>query len=174
MVPFTPVASDIYDARTILASRKLPNELVLTILGYARYWVEFERGRTQFMVLMDEDFSLDYSAAHPYYTLAAFPPRIEADDEVQKIREVEFLVVGHGKLESPTGRKYYTTTITIYRSRLDWTTEDTRGTYQISSWFEGSILRPRKLNRFMTIDQSDPPTLQFIQQVRWSSCHDPL
>jgi hypothetical protein len=100
MALFSPSTTDIYYVRAILASRRLPNELILAILDHARYWVEWQRGRDQFMILMDEDFSLDYSAAHPYYALPAFPERLDTDDEVTRIREVEFLVVAHGKLEA--------------------------------------------------------------------------
>jgi hypothetical protein len=118
MALFSPSKRDIYDVRAILAFRKLPNELILIILDHARYWVEFEHSRTQYMVLMDEEFSLDYSAAHPYYEMPPFPLR-DADGEVPKIREVEFLVVSHGKLEVSLVVHVTHTPTTVYRSGLD-------------------------------------------------------
>jgi hypothetical protein len=97
MALFSPSKKDIYDVRAILAFRKLPNELILAILDRARYWVEFERNCTQDIVLMAERLSFDYSAAFPYCALP-LPHLRNVDDEVSKIREVEFLLVGHGKL----------------------------------------------------------------------------
>jgi hypothetical protein len=70
------------------------------------------------MVLMDEEFSLDYSAAYPYYEMPPFPLR-DADGEVPKIREVEFLVVSHGKLEVSLVIHVTHTPMTVYRSGLD-------------------------------------------------------
>ncbi|KAF2031382.1 hypothetical protein EK21DRAFT_63415, partial [Setomelanomma holmii] len=111
----------LYSVRAILASRQLPNELVLAILDYARYWVEKKRGPTDLEVLMDEEFSRDYSAAYPHLVVSAFPITLYPESEPPKIKEIEFCLVSHDQ---------------------GWTTEDTRGTYTTSSFWEISILRP--------------------------------
>jgi hypothetical protein len=98
MALFTPTRADVYSARAVLASRKLPAELVLCILDHARYWVEYLDERTGLTVLMDEAFEDDFSAAHAYFTclVPAFHGRRKRD-EMLRIKEVEFLIVSHGK-----------------------------------------------------------------------------
>jgi hypothetical protein len=97
MAPFKPGRADVYSVRALLASRKLPNELITTVLEHAHYWVERYHYCTELKVLMDEEFSTEYSAAVPYLAMAAFPRRPRLDSEAAKIREIEFLVVSHGK-----------------------------------------------------------------------------
>jgi hypothetical protein len=97
MAPWIPSRNCIYRVRTILAARKLPNELILAILDYARYWVEQQRHFTDLMVLMDEAFSLNYSAACPYFAVQIL--RSMSESEAPKIQEIEFLLVSHGTLE---------------------------------------------------------------------------
>jgi hypothetical protein len=98
MVPFKPARADVYSVRALLASRNLPNELITTVLEHAHYGVERQHYCSELKVLMDEDFSNEYSAAVPYLAMAAFPRRPRRESEAAKIREVEFLVVSHGKL----------------------------------------------------------------------------
>ena len=98
MAPFRPTCPAVYSVRAILASRKLPNELILAILDHAQYWVERRRGCTDLKVLMDEDFSFNYTAAYPYLGRLAFPIRSRFGTEAPKIKEIEFLIVSHGAL----------------------------------------------------------------------------
>jgi hypothetical protein len=97
MAPFKPGRADVYSVRALLASRNLPNELITTVLEHAQYWVERQHYCSELKVLMDEDFSTEYSAAVPYLAMAAFPKRPRLDSEATNIREIEFLVVSHGK-----------------------------------------------------------------------------
>jgi hypothetical protein len=48
------------------------------------------------MVLMDEAFSLNYSAAYPYFAVQIL--RSMSESEAPKIKEIEFLLVSHGML----------------------------------------------------------------------------
>jgi len=118
MAPFTPTLQDIESALSILALFHLPNELALCILDQAHYWMEVELSSREHIVLVDESWSLDYSAAYPYLYVPAYPWPYE---RYLKAREITFTIVSHDQ---------------------GWTTEDTQGTYQTSSWFEVSVIRP--------------------------------
>lgn len=122
MTPFTPQVKDLKSVIAILAAFRVPSELALLILDYARYWTERKWESTRTFVLVDEDWSLDYSAAYPYLCM---PIMVDADrqNEPLKIREITFTIVSHDQ---------------------GWTTEPTKGTYETSSWFEVSILRPNE------------------------------
>jgi hypothetical protein len=100
MAPFVPEQDDVHSVRSILRGCKLPNELIMAIIDHARYWVEREESRAEHKVLMDEEFSQSFSAACPYYAMPAFPIRYSTKSELPKIKEVEFLVVSHGKLDT--------------------------------------------------------------------------
>lgn len=119
MPPFVPTLRDVVRVCKILTSLRLPTELVLEILDETHYWLEVVSSSTEHIVLVDGAWSLDYSAAYPYLYVPAYdrshPPPF-------KIREIEFMIVSHDQ---------------------GWTTEDTRGTYETSSWFEASIIRPK-------------------------------
>jgi hypothetical protein len=97
MTPFIPARADIYEVRAILASREIPNELILSILDLARYWIRRSHAIEQHIVLMDEEYDTEYSAAYPYLGLEAFFPSQYTGQETPKIREIEFLIVSHGK-----------------------------------------------------------------------------
>jgi hypothetical protein len=124
MAPFVPTRDDLESARAILTSFHLPNELALWILDEAHYWVEVETYSKEHIILVDGAWSLDYSATYPYIYVPAYPwlglPL--APKEQLKIREISFTIVSHDQ---------------------GWTTEDKQGTYQTSSWFEASIVRPK-------------------------------
>ncbi|OWY55193.1 hypothetical protein AALT_g6796 [Alternaria alternata] len=121
MMPFAPRRRDVHRTRALLHYRLgLPNELVLDILDKARYWVEVKHVNDQTSVLLDEEFSDDFSAALPMLRIVIDRPEI-AHRETSKLREIEFLIVSHDQ---------------------GWTTEDTIGTFNTSSWFEVSIVRP--------------------------------
>ncbi|KAJ4987444.1 hypothetical protein SVAN01_07044 [Stagonosporopsis vannaccii] len=119
MAPFAPTLQDIESALTILASFRLPNELALCILDQAHYWMEVVSSSKEHIVLLDEAWSLDYSAVYPYLYVPAYPWPYERH---LKAREITFTIVSHDQ---------------------GWTTEDTQGTYQTSSWFEVSVIRPK-------------------------------
>ncbi|KAJ8112473.1 hypothetical protein OPT61_g5167 [Boeremia exigua] len=119
MAPFTPTLQDVESVLGILASFRLPNELALSVLDQAHYWLEIEFLSEDHVVLVDGGWSLDYSAVYPYLYIPAYPwPR----ERHLKVREITFTIVSHDQ---------------------GWTSEDTEGTYQTSSCFEVSILRPR-------------------------------
>ena len=99
MAPFIPERADVYSVRAILAHCKLPNELILTILDHARYWVERVESRVGYKMLFDEEFTRSYNAAVSYLAANAIPPGDPTDAETPKLKEVEFLVVSHGKLQ---------------------------------------------------------------------------
>jgi hypothetical protein len=119
MTLFTPTLKDIESVVAILAAFKLPSELALLVLDYAHYWRAIRKESISPLVLVDEDWSLDYSAAYPYFCV---PVPVDADRQnvPLKIREIAFTIVSHDQ---------------------GWTTESTKGTYETSSWFEVSILR---------------------------------
>jgi hypothetical protein len=98
MAPFKPTQLAVYNVRAMFASLKLPNELILTILDHANYWVERQYERTSLKVLMDEEFSMNFSAAYPYLVIPMFSKSLRTSAETPKIREIEFTIVSHGKL----------------------------------------------------------------------------
>ncbi|KAF2630267.1 hypothetical protein BU25DRAFT_387340 [Macroventuria anomochaeta] len=119
MAPFVPTLKDIETARAILTSVRLPNELALCILDKAHYWMEVDTSSKEHVILVDGTWSLDYPVAYPYLYVPAYQwPHAQH----RKIREIAFTVVSHDQ---------------------GWTTEDTQGTHQTSSWFEVSIIRPK-------------------------------
>ena len=104
MALFTPTRADVYSARAVLASRGLPAELVLCILDHARYWVEYLDERSGLMVLMDEGSEDSISSANAYSAAHAYSACLvpashgrRKRDEMLRIKEVEFLIVSHGK-----------------------------------------------------------------------------
>ncbi|KAG9195938.1 hypothetical protein G6011_01059 [Alternaria panax] len=124
MTPFVPRRRDVHRTRALLYYRLgLPNELVLDILDKARYWVQVVHENDQTEVLLDEEFSHEFSAAQPLLRIVIDRPAV-ARRETPKLREMEFLIVSHDQ---------------------GWTTENTIGTYMTSSWFEVSIVRPLSL-----------------------------
>jgi hypothetical protein len=98
MAHYIPASADVHSVRAILAFHHLPNELVLEILDRARYWVERDHAVEEHRVLMDEDFSLDFSAVYPYLGFGAFSPNRFGDNEIPKIREMELTIVSHGTI----------------------------------------------------------------------------
>ncbi|KAF2184669.1 hypothetical protein K469DRAFT_633387 [Zopfia rhizophila CBS 207.26] len=118
-MPFIPSSVDVQTVRSILASRGLPAELVLEILDYARYWVPYTNEYTVGCKMADEEWSLDFSQAR-LYNWARLPPVDPIACEYRHLREIEFVIVSHDQ---------------------GWTTENTAGTYNTSSWFETSIIR---------------------------------
>jgi hypothetical protein len=63
MTAFTSTFGDLGSVVAIFAAFKLPSELALLILDYAHYWKEIRWGSIRSLALVDEDWSLDYSAA---------------------------------------------------------------------------------------------------------------
>ncbi|KAF2474454.1 uncharacterized protein BDR25DRAFT_281405 [Lindgomyces ingoldianus] len=121
--PFTPEEGDVRKARNLLFQLGLPTELVLEILDHARYWPEVTHQSIADCHLRDNDWTLAFSVAHLYF-FSQLPgsEHTQPANQIRKIREIEFLIVSHDQ---------------------GWTTEDTSGTYDTSSWFEASIFRPK-------------------------------
>jgi hypothetical protein len=123
MAPFEPSRADVYRVRALLASRKLPNELILAVLDHAHYWVERQHYWDELTVIMDEEFSTEFSAASPLIAMSAYPypRRPQLSSEPAKIKEIEFLLVSHGK-HRPTSMWWAAALISSMddpRSRLD-------------------------------------------------------
>ncbi|KAH7137931.1 hypothetical protein B0J11DRAFT_399971, partial [Dendryphion nanum] len=111
---------DVRDSRDILQSLRLPMELVLEILEYARYW-PCQR----------------FGIQHPV-RVGAGP----SDDPVKLCLDAGVLTPGYidsFRGENPKIKEI----IWDIRSRdQGWTSEGTEGTFRSSSWLEVSILRP--------------------------------
>jgi len=119
MEPWTPSYADICIARAMLKSRGLPTELVLDILEYAQYVPEVEFTTTQRTV----------ASAPSSSAVVCLVAGVLADD------------ITH-KLGSPKA-KLKTTEIEFHIDSHDqgWTSEQTQGTFDTSSWLEVSIVR---------------------------------
>jgi hypothetical protein len=61
--------------------------------------------------------------------------------------------------------------ITITPIDQGWTTEDTEGTYQTSSWFEVSILRPKQPNGVMGVEDDAPSSPFYPDACSYGSVH---
>lgn len=138
MAPFKPRLDDLKSVLAILAAFRLPNELALSILDYARYWIEAESESTEHLILVDEIWSLDYSAAYPYL----YVPVYHWQEENLKIREIAFTIVSHDQ---------------------GWTSEHTQGTYETSSWFEVSILRPNEA--YSLLQHREQRTIRMLREL---------
>lgn len=122
--PFTPQYEDICQTRAILKALKLPTELVLQILDYAEYWPRFE-----------------YSMHHD--------DRKEASARLSRSSHAA-LCLDVGIFSNPTvdalrqnGEKIKIKALCFNIDSQDqgWTSENTMGTFNTSSWLEVSILR---------------------------------
>lgn len=118
----TPSYADICTTRAYLKTLNLPTEIVLQILDYAEYWPKYEIEHRQ---------TTAANARHGRGTAAALclsvslydNPLVEGlqrNGEMPKVKSVEF------EIES---------------ADQGWTSENTRGTFNTSSWLEVSILR---------------------------------
>lgn len=103
---YVPSEHEVREARNIVASLGFPAELVLAILDFARYWPEITNESVVHSVLLDEEWSLDFSAASIYLWAELPQPDARYEDENPKMREIEFTIVSHDQ---------------------GWTTEDTKG-----------------------------------------------
>ncbi|PSN59797.1 hypothetical protein BS50DRAFT_594230 [Corynespora cassiicola Philippines] len=119
-MPFVPGRGDIVVVRRILQLLGLPTELVLIVLDHARYWREVTHESSRYYPLIDENWSIEFSAAHPYKAIDLRNVWLPRGNEQGSLREIEFLIVSHDQ---------------------GWTTENTKDTYNTSSWFEASIVR---------------------------------
>lgn len=94
----------------ILASCRLPTELVLAILEYARYWSEVTHENINHRELLDEHFSIRNSRSL-LYLWANLPEKDPGyEDENPKIKEIEFAIVSHDQgwtTENTRGSSYY-------------------------------------------------------------------
>ena len=106
LMAFVPLERDVREVRSIVASLGFPAELVLAILDYARYWPEVTHESVVHHVLLDEEWSTEFSAASIYLWAELPEPDPRFKDQKLKMREVEFTIVSHDQ---------------------GWTTEDTKG-----------------------------------------------
>ncbi|KAF2715259.1 hypothetical protein K504DRAFT_365515, partial [Pleomassaria siparia CBS 279.74] len=126
---YVPLERDVRETRSIVASLGFPAELVLQVLDFARYWPEVTHEYADFNLLLDDEWSLESSAANIYLWAKLPQPVSRFENEQPNLREIESTnIVGHNQ-----GR----------------TTEDTKRharSYMTSSWFEASIFRNEKPN----------------------------
>jgi hypothetical protein len=149
MAPFAPTLNDLNSVIAILAAFRLPNELALSILDCARYWTEYKVEYTDPIILVDEHWSLDYSAAYPYLHV----PVYHGQHEPLKIREIAFTIVSHDQ---------------------GWTSEQTIGSYETSSWFEASILRPKEAYSSVQEYRSQCTTRRLREMINQSETADSI
>ncbi|PSN69509.1 hypothetical protein BS50DRAFT_343367 [Corynespora cassiicola Philippines] len=145
---FIPTRADIIVVRMILESRNIPTELVLAILDHARYWREVVHEKSNPHQVKAE--WPEYSAIYPYQVVDLRDTWVPRGEEHGKIQEIEFVISSRDQ---------------------GWTSEDTEGTYNTSSWFETSIVRQREgllgsQGRFGEI--IDGQTFSTIEEARHS------
>jgi hypothetical protein len=120
----TPSYEDVCRARAHLKALDLPTELVLQILDFAQYWPHYEITASPQHPIAASARGIPKSHAALCLDAAVFDNTtvhaIRQGGEVPKIKSVEFHMVSRDQ---------------------GWTSENTRGTYNTSSWLEVSILR---------------------------------
>ena len=132
----TPSYADICVVRAMLKSLKLPTELVLDVLAYAQYepLIEFN-GRRSIVT------SNSHTCLRAEVLSAATIRRISGPLVKLKVKEIKFNFTSKDQ---------------------GWTSENTRGTYNTSSWLEVSIFRPSsqmvRLEHLDGIDSHDGHT----------------
>lgn len=103
---FVPSERYVREARCVVASLGFPAELVLSILDYAHYWPQVTHESIVHHVLLDEEWSTEFSATRIYLWAGLPEPDALFKDEKPRIREIDFTIVSHDQ---------------------GWTTEDTKG-----------------------------------------------
>lgn len=120
----TPDYNDVCQARAFLKALNLPTELVLQILDYAQYWPQHE-----FITNFGGPKIAAAQAGRPSHATmcldTAFMDNMIVDavrrnGERPKLKSIEFNIVSRDQA---------------------WTSENTHGTFNTSSWLEVSILR---------------------------------
>lgn len=122
--PFTPTYKDVCHARALLKSLSLPTELVLQILDYAQYWPVHEFSGSISRQLRAETRHFRPCVANLCFETAIFDNVICADirssGERCRVKSIEFDIVSRDQ---------------------GWTSENTQGTFDTTSWTEVSIMR---------------------------------
>ena len=132
---FSPSYADICVARAMLKSLNLPTELVLEVLAFAEYEPVIEFSRSGRTVIATATMG---SANSAQTCLRA---------EILSFNTVRQLSSPHVKLKIKEVDFEFTS------KDQGWTSENTRGTYNTSSWLEVSIFRPS--SRSPRLDQLD-------------------
>ncbi|KAF1976989.1 hypothetical protein BU23DRAFT_550937 [Bimuria novae-zelandiae CBS 107.79] len=125
---YTPSYADICVARAMLKSFGLPTELVIEILAYAQYEpvLEFAGGPRAVMASASMGSALSARICLRAEVLSANTiRRLSGPHVTLTVKEIEFDFTSKDQ---------------------GWTTENTRGTYNTSSWLEVSIFRPSEKN----------------------------
>jgi hypothetical protein len=119
-----PSYEDVCQARAHLKALNLPTELVLQILNFAQYWPHHEVTASPQQPIVASARGIPKSHAALCLDGGVFDNAtvhaIRQGGEVPKIKSLEFRMVSRDQ---------------------GWTSENTRGTYNTSSWLEVSILR---------------------------------
>ncbi|CBX98218.1 hypothetical protein IAQ61_010315 [Plenodomus lingam] len=122
--PFTPTYKDVCHARALLRTLDLPTELVLQILDYAQYWPVYEYSSHIPREASAETRHFRPCVATVCYEAAIFDNVIYDDirksGERCQVKSVEFEVVSRDQ---------------------GWTSQNTQGTFETTSWTEVSIMR---------------------------------
>lgn len=121
---YTPSYADICVARAMLESLKLPTELVLEVLAYAQYEpvVEFNGYRNIVASASMGSANSAHTCLRAEVLSEATIRRLSGPHVTLKVKEIKFDFTSKDQ---------------------GWTSENTRGTYNTSSWLEVSIFRPR-------------------------------
>lgn len=138
---YTPSYADICIARAMLKSLKLPTELVLEILAYAKYEpvITFASGSRAVLATayMGSANSAQTCLRAEILSVDTIR-RISGPHVTPRVKEIKFDFASKDQ---------------------GWTSENTRGTYNTSSWLEVSIFRPNSpstsVNQLGNIDQYD-------------------
>ncbi|KAF2851168.1 hypothetical protein T440DRAFT_449076 [Plenodomus tracheiphilus IPT5] len=121
---FIPTYKDVCHARALLRSLSLPTELVLQILDNAQYWPTHEYSAQIPRELRAETRHGRACVANMCYVTAIFENAVYEDirrsGERCRIKSVEFDIISRDQ---------------------GWTSENTQGTFETSSWTEVSIMR---------------------------------
>ncbi|KAF2007963.1 hypothetical protein P154DRAFT_528609 [Amniculicola lignicola CBS 123094] len=120
---YAPSYTAIVVVRALLESMRLPTELVLDILDRACYWPEQNFESTERISAEGNWASHGQSSSAKvclYADILSEDFVRSCGEEKPKVKEVEFEIKAHDQ---------------------GWTSENTRGTYETTSWLETSILR---------------------------------
>lgn len=117
-----PTYADVILARKSLAALRLPAEIVLIILDYAEYWIEHVHASTFSGTPIAKALHLPNAIlaaqVDPYTTKTVH--KLREAGEIPRVRSIEWVLTGRDQ---------------------GWTSENTHGTYNTSSWWEASIVR---------------------------------
>lgn len=112
---FSPTYADVRVTRAMLQALRIPTEVVLEILDYAQYEPVLEFANTRGTVTVGVQLCLEAGVL----TRDSLR-KLQPGKACVQVKEIDFLLDSHDQ---------------------GWTSEDTVGTFNTSSWVEVSILR---------------------------------